>query len=397
LLPLVSVTLAVPGGLRSEDKETNGISNLTASLVLKGTKRRNEGEIIPVLESMGGSIGSFSGMNSLGIAMDLISDDLDAGMDIFEDVIKNATFPKEEILKEKEKILAAIQEQKKDIFTNGMIHLRKLLYGDHPYAMRILGEVRTVDFISQKEISAFYEDHFIPKNAVLTVVGNVDTAMVLNDLKKRFAGWRGKRVSGIDVAEEEQEEGKVTPLGERLKENVYMQKEQSLDLLGFQGVDVQDERRYVLSVISAILSGSDGLLFSVVREQEGLAYASGAASVPEVDPGYFFLYAATTEENVRKAEGKILDVLKKIIKGDITEEEIESSKRRLISQHAYSLETNSVVSMIMALDELYGLGFQDYQRYPERINAVSKGDIIKCAREIFDLDGYATVIVHSTR
>ncbi|MFH1552119.1 MAG: pitrilysin family protein [Candidatus Omnitrophota bacterium] len=396
-LPLVSVTLAVPGGLRAEDKDNNGISNLTASLILKGTKRRNEDEIIPALESMGGSIGPFSGMNSLGITMDLISDDLDAGMDIFEDVIKNATFPKEEILKQKEKISAAIQEQEKDIFANGMLQLRKLLYEDHPYSMRILGEVRTVDFISQEEIRAFYEDHFVPENAVLTVVGNVDTAMVLNDLKKRFAGWKGKRMSGIDTAEEEQTGSKLDPLRERLKKNVYMQKEQSLDLLGFRGVNVRDERRYTLSVISAILSGSDGLLFSVVREQKGLAYASGAASVPEVDPGYFFLYAATTEGNVSKAEETILDILKKIIKGDITEEEIESSKRRLISQHAYSLETNSVVSMTMALDELYGLGFQEYQRYSEKINAVSKGDIIKCAREIFDLDGYATVIVHSTR
>ncbi|MFC1480276.1 M16 family metallopeptidase [Candidatus Omnitrophota bacterium] len=396
-LPLVSVTLAVPGGLRAEDKNTNGISNLTASLMLKGTKRRDEDEIIPVLESLGGSIGSFSGMNSLGITMDLMADDLDAGMDIFEDVIKNAIFPKEEILKKKEKIIAAIQEQEKDIFKNGMLQLRGLLYGDHPYAMRILGEARTVDFISQEELRAFHKDHFAPENAVLTVVGDVYTAVVLNDLKKRFAGWRLKRMSGIDAREEEQEGSKVAPLSKRLKKNVYMQKEQSLDLLGFQGVDVHDQRRHALFVISAILSGSDGLLFSVVREQEGLAYVSGAANVPEVDPGYFFLYAATTEQNVKKAEERILDILKKIINGDITEEEIESSKRRLISQHAYSLETNSVVSITMALDELYGLGFQEYKRYPTKINAVSKDDIIKCAREIFDLDGYATVIVHSTR
>ncbi|RKY41848.1 MAG: hypothetical protein DRP85_04905 [Candidatus Makaraimicrobium thalassicum] len=386
-LPLVSATLAVPGGLMAEETGKDGISNLTASLILKGTRERGEDEIIPALEKMGGSIGTFSGMNSTGVAMDLIAGDLSAGLDIFEDVVKHAVFPEEEIIKQKKKITASIREQEKDIFDNGMIQLRGLLYGDHPYARKLLGEVQTVDSISRDEIAAFYKRCFAPEKAVLTVVGDVDVEKTADNLAKRFAGWEGKNGRPREM--------EVVPLEGTKREDIVMRKEQSLLLVGFQGVRIKDERKYELALISSLLSGSDGLLFHTVREEEGAIYTSGAVSVPGAAPGYFMLYAATTEENIEKVRNAVFGVLKKIIDGDVTKEEIESSKNSLISRHAHSIETNYSMSMMMTLDEFYGLGFQDYKGYPAEITALTRDDIIRCAGEILDLDRCAVVVIHS--
>ncbi|MGB3081879.1 MAG: insulinase family protein, partial [Candidatus Omnitrophota bacterium] len=110
-LPLVSVSLAMPGGLRSESMKTNGLSNFAASTLLKGTKKRSESAIVPGIEKMGGGVRAFSGVNSMGLAINLMSESLDDGLDIFEDVVKNARFPEEELGKQKKKIIAAIREQ----------------------------------------------------------------------------------------------------------------------------------------------------------------------------------------------------------------------------------------------------------------------------------------------
>jgi len=386
-LPLVSVSFATGGGLRAETEEDNGISNLTASLLLKGTKKRSEAEIIPAIERMGGEISTFSGMNSLGLAMDVLSKDLNEALVIFEDVLRNATFPEEEILKQKKRIMAAIKEQETDIFENGMIHLRRLIYGDHPYSMRTSGEVETVSSISRRDILDFFGERFVPEGSVITVAGDVDIDETINTLTKQFSSWRG-RPSPL-------KEKEVPPLGESRKKDIFMKKEQALFLVGLEGVTVTDERRFALDVISSLLSGSDGLLFYAAREEKGLAYASGAASIPAVETGYFMLYVATTEENLKEAGKTVLDAISKLTSGQIGEEEIASSRRQLISQHAYSLETNSALSMTMALDELYGLGFLEYEEYPEKINAVTKDDIVECAKEVFDMDRSATVIVHS--
>ena len=387
-LPLVSVAFAAFGGVASETPADSGISNLTASVLLKGTRKRKENGIIPAVERMGGVISAFSGMNSIGVTMDILSEKMDEGLDIFEDVIKNPVFPDEEIKKQKEKITANISEEDKDIFERGMQQLRKLLYGSHPYSMRVLGAAGSVQSMSREKIISFYNRQFAPENAVITVVGDVDADAVIKDIGKRFAGWRGEKrtVRG---------EAAVEPLEKTLEEGIVMGKEQSLVLAGFQGSSLEERDKYILSVITAILSGSDGLLFYAVREQEGLAYTSGAVSVPMPDKGYVVLYAATTEENLEKTEQAVFDVIRRVQAGGITDEEIDASRNRLIAQKAYSLETNYIMSMTMVLDELYGLGYDNYKEYSSGIASVTKEDIIRCAKEKLDLNRCAIVLIHS--
>ncbi len=387
-VPLVSVSFAVPGGLREEENQNNGISNLTAGMLLKGTTRRDEAEIVPEIEGLGGDISPFSGMNSLGISMDVLADDTDKGLEIFEDVVKNPSFPVEELEKEKKKIIAAINEQEENIFENGIIYLRKLLYKDHPYGMRVLGRKETVFAITRNDVAKFYEDHFVPQGSVITVVGDVEIEETIIKLAKKFAGWRGKRYK-------EKVNTTADFIGRR-KVDILMRREQAIFLAGFKGVSLDDERKYPLFVISALLSGTDGLLFQTVREKEGIAYASGAIFSPEVDPGYFIIYVATTEENLEKAEEMIISSIGSICEGKIEDADIEASKMRLISEQAYLLETNHAVSMTMALEEICGLGYLDHEKYASKIAAVSKEDITECAREILDLEKLGIVMVHSS-
>lgn len=386
-LPLVSATLAMPGGLRSETSENNGISELTASLTLKGTKSRDESMIVPGIESMGGRIGSFSGLNSLGLTIDVMSDDLMPALEIMADAAMNSIFPEKEIEKQKEKTIALIQEREKDIFQRGVISLRSMLYGSHPYSMKVSGDVKTVSALTREEMLEYYSGHFSPSNAVLTVVGDVDPVSLSPVLAEKFSDWTGK--------ENPLENKAVEPLEGEISGDMAMRKEQALFMRGFLGVRVDDERKYALSLASSILSGSDGLLFTSAREKEGLTYASGAVNVPEVDRGYFIIYIATTEGDLGRAGEITAEVIGKLKRGDIDAEEIRASKNRLIVQRALSLETNSALSMIMALDELYGLSYRDHEEYAQRVEAVSKKDLVDRSGEFFDLDASAAVSIHS--
>ena len=388
-LPLVTVSFASKGGLRAEKKENSGISNLTSNLLLKGTKKRKESQIVPAIEQMGGSISSFSGMNSIGLSMHVLSKDLDKGMGIFQDVLSGAIFPEEELEKEKKKIIASIREEEKDIFSKGMLEVRKLLYTSHPYSMRIKGTVEAVESFTREDVSLFYAGHIVPEGSVLTVVGDIDAPEVLEGLVKRFKKWKG---SPAPIEKES-----VLPLEKEKTESLTMDKEQSLFILGFQGVDLKDQRKYTLRVISSLMSGADGLLFFALRETEGITYTLGAVSAPQVDKGYFFLYAATQEEDLASVRKKLLEVIEKVKKGDIQEEEIEASKRRLISEHALNLQTNSALAMTLTLDELYGLGLEDYKKFPEAISRVSMEDVKRVSQEILDLSESAEVVIHSKK
>jgi len=388
-LPLAAVTLAVPGGLAAESRQDNGISNLVASVMLKGTETRPAPDIVPVVEEAGGQIEAFSGMNSIGVSMDVQTAGLAGGLDIFRDVVMNAVFPAEELDKEREKVLAAIGEREKDLFDNGMFHLRRLLYAGQPYGMRVLGDKDSVSGMTREELRAFYGAKLVPGKVVLSIVGAVDPEETLREISGRFSEWSG--------AEGDRPARAVIPLKRRVEEDIRMKKEQALILVGFPGARLDEDARYTLDLISSLLSGSNGILFHVLREKEGIAYSSGASNVPQPEGGYFLLYAATTEENLEKAEKTIFGALRAVIAGDVSDEDIRASKNRLFTQHARSLETNASLAATVALDELYGLGTGNYKLYPGRIAALTRRDIEECARRVFDPGRCAIVRVHSDK
>lgn len=384
-LPIVSVTLAFPGGLRVENEQNNGICNLTSGMLLKGTKKRTEEEIVPPVEQNGGSISAFSGMNSMGVSASIFGEDLEDVIDIISDVSQNATFPEEELEKYRKKVLASIREEEKDIFANGMIALRKLIYRDHPYGMRTSGTVKTVEGLTRQDLRSFYEKRVAPAGAVLSVVGDIDSSALEELVKKKFAKWRGEAPPVEDVP--------VAPIVSVDKKELSMDKMQSLVLLGFQGVKAKSRDKYPLAVLASLLSGSDGLMFTALREEEGLTYTSGAFSLPEADKGYFAIYSATAEENVAKTRQIIIELLKKVEAGDISDEQITSSKMRLITQYSQSFQANSYLSLVMAVDEIVGLGYEDYKTFPDKIRAVSKEAVIDAAGKYLDPRKHALVII----
>jgi len=386
-VPLISAVIAFRGGLSAENPDDNGISNITSQMLLKGTRKRDESEIVSVFERTGGEVNSFSGMNSMGISMVVLPDDIDAGLDVLADVVKDPVFPEKEIEKLKKKIIASIKEQEKDIFQSGIFRLRQLLYGGHQYAMREEGIVRSVENIRRNAVKKFYKKYFSSHETVLTIVGDIEPREAIEKVRKRFKDWSGRR--------DEISPGKIKPLPGPIEEELVMEKEQALVLLGYQGLGLDDDKRYILSVVSTMLSGGGGLLFRSVREDKGLAYSVGAFDRPAVGAGYFVIYINTSDRNIDEVRNTAFATVEKIRSGEISEEEVVSSKNKLLTLYASSLETNLELAVLMSLNELYGLGFDDYKNYPEKIKNITREELIDCAKEILDPDKCAVVIIRS--
>jgi zinc protease len=258
------------------------------------------------------------------------------------------------------------------------------MYGEHPYGMNVLGRDDTVRSFSREDLLTYYRNTLVPSNAVISVVGDVDVESVMKDLSSRFALWEGKMPAF--------REKRVVPVPKNSEVRLEMEKEQSLVLVGYQSVRMDDDMKYPLSIVGSLLSGSGGMLFNAAREGEGMTYASGARSSPELDKGYFVLYIATSEEFVEKAVDIIDDVTGKVALGEIDEEDIRASKNRLISGHALALQRNSGLAMSMSLNELYGLGYDNYRKYPERIMKVTEKEVIDAASKVFS-DGNPAVLI----
>lgn len=375
-LPLVSITCVYLGGLRTESQNANGVSSLTNAMLLKGTKARKESEIKPVLEAKGGSIHSFSGMNSLGISIEVLKADIGMAFDILEDVIKNPIFPEEELEKLKVKIEGQITREENDTFAKGLLELRKGIFKDHPYGRRIAGQKETIARLSRGDVEKFYRGRLDPKNFVVSIVGDFNSDAVYADLAERFSDI-GENASTTVSPERAALKGKNHNV-------IYMPKEESAYLIGFDGVTVKDNDKYKLATMFAILSGQGGRLYKSLREELGISYTQGGVSIPGIDPGYCFLYVAAGKEEIEKAKRILLREISKIRTKLVSDDELASAKNLLIGQFVRSLQTNRAKAFTMSLDELYSLGYDNYADYAKNITKCTKRDILNIAQEYLD-------------
>jgi zinc protease len=101
-LPFVELRAAFQGGVLAEDVTNNGITQLLARLVIKGTKTRNAEQIASEIESVGGNLDSYGGNNSFGVNAEVMSSDFATGLELLADVILNPTFPAAQLERERE-------------------------------------------------------------------------------------------------------------------------------------------------------------------------------------------------------------------------------------------------------------------------------------------------------
>lgn len=389
-LPILTMSAIFLGGVRLETKEDNGISHLTAALMLDGTFERKEEDIKAAIESMGGDISSISGTNSFGISTNLMSADWKKGFEILSDAIRRSTFDANKIEKEKTLTLAKIKERDDDIVLSGLLLFKENFFKRNPYSMDPLGREESVQHIKREDILKFYKSYALPSNMVLAVTGDVNKDEFLEEVKKRFGSDERMDVKFPAIPGRE---------GQRKQEEATgsMEREQSILLIGFPAVKIADNDRYAFEAIDSIMSGSDGRLFNNIRSSMGVSYSLGSVFVPGIEPGYQIFYAITTSKNIKTAKEAIFREIQRLKTELVSEEELSAVKCHLGTANIIGLEENSALNLKMTLDELYGLGYKNFESYSSKINEVTAGQIKRVANQYLNPDNCLVITIYGAK
>lgn len=387
-LPIVSMQAVFRGGVLFEEKGKEGVCNLVQKMLLKGTKNRTAKQIVEEIESRGGGISSYGGNNSLGCSVKVLKEDLDLGFSLLSDVLLNPSFPAQEIEKERGAILAAIKSQDDDPFNYAVRVLRENMWQKHPYRYNSLGTEESVKGLNRDDLSVFHQAFCQPGNMVLAVFGDVKAQEIRQKVMGTWGGVKGHNLSSYSLPDEpEQKEAKQVVCEK--------DKEQSIILLGYHGITVMDPDKYVFDVMSSILSGQGSRLFTNLRDKYGLAYFVGVFPILGLSPGAYVFYIGTSKDKIDAALEGIKKEVKMLRDEVVTDEELSRAKASLIGEHWQGMETNSAHGFDCALDELYGLGYEEVDRFVERINRVTKDDIKRVANKYLQDDKCTVVIVRS--
>ncbi len=387
-LPIVSLEAVLNGGLRQESPELSGLSGLTGMVWEKGLKGKSFEQISSDVESLGGSFSSTSGFNSVVISLGFLSQDLPVALNYLEDAFLYPTFPEEEIVKEKDEMLTAIAARKDSIVQTSLKEMRETLFLTHPFRFDSLGTEGTLKKISRSDVVNYYERFLAPGNMVIAVVGDIDAAKVKGELIGRFGGMKPRPVTLMTAQEDPPKEQKV--------KEISMVKEQALVMCGFQAPSIHDKDKYAFEVAVNILSSSlSGRMFKRIREELGKAYNLSGSYSPGVDMGMAMFFTLTTEESIAKVRQIMREEISKLRDELVTDQELADSKTYLKSELARSLETGSSRALMSSIDELLGLGYDNYQHFQEHVAAVTKENIRDVVRKYLDPQHGVVVVTHS--
>ena len=305
-LPFVEFRAAFQGGVLAETAENNGITQLLAKMLLKGTKTRDAEKIATEIESVGGHLDSYGGNNSFGVNAEVLSSDFATGLDLLADVLLNPTFPADPLEREREVQIATIASQKDNLLKSASNAMRRTLFGNTGYGLDTLGTEETVTKLKVADLKSFHQKLVSPKNCVLAIFGDVKASEIKAAVQKAFTNWKGTPASGPARSNFKTSKlaGSETGAPKRVEET--RDKKQAVVVIGFAGTTMHDDDRYTLDLLQEACSDLGSRLFLRVREKLGLAYYVGAQHFPGLAPGYFAFYAGTEPTKAALVEQEFL-------------------------------------------------------------------------------------------
>lgn len=386
-VPVMSLQAVMLGGLLFENESNSGINNLLAGLLTRGSEHFSRLALAEAVESLAGSLHGFSGRNSLGLSgAFLTTPDTDEALELFLETLLRPTFPADEVEKRRREVLLALKNREDDLAQIAFDLFYATLFTTHPYRFSILGNEESIRTLQREQLAAYYRSLLNPERLVVSVVGDVDTARIVERLRPALEHL--PRIStSLPLPTPE-----PRPAHTRRQHKV-VDKQQAHIVLGNQGVSLAQPERYPLKVLEAILSRQGGRLFYELREQRALAYSVSAFNVEGVAPGVCGVYLGTDPSKIEEATTAARAELARLREEPISMAELEQAKKYLTGTYEISLQSNSAQAEQIAFNELYGLGYDNGPRYLAAINNITAEDLRRVAQTYFDDDAQTLVVV----
>lgn len=395
-LPLVKAVLLLDASPMDELKEKAGVAHLTAEMLLEGTKTRTSAQISQDMEFMAADIGVETDADYTAISLFTLKKDFKRGFEIFSDVIQNPIFPSKEFTRKKEILLGTLKQMEESPSFIASKAFKSELFKGHPYGRVIMGDPVTISNIKEDDLKTFHRDFYIPKRAILAVVGDISFEETLKIVDQYLSGWGNNTVEGSlndKISISKQNEYPSIPTKKVIA--IDRPLTQATIMLGNIGIKRKDPDYYKLSVMNYILGGGGftSRLMQTVRNKYGYAYDIHSYFKSNKYGGYFAINVQTKNDLSDKVIKETLNEEKKIKTANVSVDDLSDAKSFLTGYFPLRLDTLSEIANFLAMTEFYGFGLNYDKDYIKNINDVTIDDVRDVASRYLDDAHYLLVIV----
>ncbi len=392
--PVVDFRLVVDAGFASDPPGGPGTASMAFAMLDEGTENRSSLEISEELDELGAALSTGSSLDASSVDLSALNTQMDDSLAIFADIVKNPAFPEHELARLKQQRLARIQQEKSQPNGLGLRVLPPLLYGEgHAYGAPLTGsgtEASTCE-LSRQDMFDFQRGWLRPDGATLIVVGDIAMAELKPLLQRHLGDWRapGETPPGKDTHQVTQPDAPRIYLMDRPGA------EQSVIFTGSVAPPKNDERDIAFNTLNAILGGMFTSRINMnLREDKHWSYGARTVLMNARGQQPFLGLAPVEREQTAAAMQEIVGELNGMLGNKpITDEELSAAQKNLTLKLPGENETNA--ELAATLSSMEGLELPDdyYNRYVERVRALSKADLENAAQTLLQPRALTWVIV----
>jgi len=388
-LPLIQGSVMVRTGSRYEPADKVGLASITGQVMRTGgTATKTGDELDEMLERVGASVETYIGMTAGGARLSVLKEDIDMGLEVLADVLRNPSFRDDKIELAKVTARSAISRRNDQVMAIAAREFRRLIYGpNHPYAR--MTEYATIDNIAKQEMIDFHKTYFVPNNMMLALWGDFKTDEMKSKIETMFSDWQRQEVTFPPVP---------PPRLAAQKSVNFIRKDdvnQSNIYLGHLGGVLSDPESGSLNVADQAFGGAAASrLFKKVRSDQGLAYSVGSFWGEDYDhPGIFQMRGSTKSGTTVKMIRSIEHEFDNFIKNGITGDELKYAKDSYLNSFVFRYDTKGkIISELMTL-EYFGYPKDFIQKEQQEVQKATIAGVNDAVKKRWEPEALTLLVV----
>jgi predicted Zn-dependent peptidase len=370
-----SFCLFIGVGSRYEDDSVAGVSHFIEHLLFKGTKKRpSSGDICSAIEGVGGILNAGTNKELTIYWTKTAKTQFPLSIDVITDILLHSKFDPAEIERERQVIIEEINMSEDSPASKVNEIIDELLWPGHPLGRDTAGSKESMAGISRKAIIDYLHAHYLPRNAVVSVAGNIKHQEAVDMVGAATAKWKNNKNNQAYLPYKPQPNPRL-----RIENKDI---EQAHICLGLPGLSLTDPRRFTLDLLNVILGeGMSSRLFLEIRDKMGLAYNIYSSSDHFLDSGCMTVYAGVDPKNIAATLKAVMEQLA-LMKEPVQEEELARAKEMAKGRMMLRMEdTRDVAGWTGGQEILSGRALR-IEQVTKLIDEVTAEDMQKIAEEL---------------
>jgi zinc protease len=384
-VPIIALRAYWHGGSATEPEALIGATGVMADMLTEGAGDLDANAFKERLEELNGSVSFSSSWDGVGMGLVTLSQNRDAMFDMARLAMTAPRFDDAPLARIKRQIAVGIRQRETNPNYISSLALDAALYPDHPYARQ--ASMETVEPIDRAVLAARHAALLTRAQLDITVVGDISAEELGALLDSTFG------VLPAGAAPEIAPQAELGPPQALIVR--ALPQPQSLIRFAAPGIQDEDPDWTALAVANYILGGGgfSSRLMEEVREQRGLVYGVGTG--PSVLEGLALMRGSAQTENAKVVEAIeiIRAELRRFHDEGATQAEIDDAITYLTGSFALSLDSNQNIAGVLHSYQTSGRDPDYVNARNDRIRAVTREDVARVARRLFNPDDYTFVVV----